>query len=136
VAIVIDASVAVGWFAPSQSSTLTDAALTEASQVGGLVPAHFAIEVLRVLRRFERRGLLQQPAIETSLKELEEIGLSVDKTNPIERLAEIQRIARRTSLSAADAGYLDLAIRNNLPLATRDGALARVAGSMGVLFQV
>jgi predicted nucleic acid-binding protein len=93
---------------------------------------HFAIQVLRALRRF---GLLKQQAIETSLKELEEMGLSVDDANPIERLAEIQTIARLTSLSAADAGYLDLAIRNNMPLATRDKALARAAGSVGILFQ-
>jgi predicted nucleic acid-binding protein len=135
VAIVIDASVAVGWFAPSQSSTLTDVALTAASESGGIVPAHFAIEVLRALRRFERRGLLTQAAIRAGIQQLQELGLSVDAANPIERLTEIQRIALHMSLTAGDAAYLDIAVRNNIPLATRDEALARAAGSMGLLFQ-
>jgi predicted nucleic acid-binding protein len=132
VALVVDASVAVGWFVPSQSSALTRAALEAAAESGGVVPAHFAIEVLRALRRSERRGLLLSAEILISVENLEQIGLHVDGANPIERLAAIQRIAKRTALTASDAAYLDVAVRHNIALATRDAALARGASSIGV----
>ncbi|HLH50264.1 MAG TPA: type II toxin-antitoxin system VapC family toxin [Roseiarcus sp.] len=135
-ALVIDASVAVGWFVPAQATALTDAALTAVSEAGGVAPPHFAIEVLRVLRRCERRGHMPLKAISASLRELENLGLAIDEADPISRLAEIHRLSQRTSLAVADAAYLDVAARSNIPLATRDSALARAAQSIGVpLFQ-
>ncbi|GEM_PF-4934632 len=131
-ALVIDASVAVGWIAPSQSNALTRAALKAAAESGGVVPAHFAMEVLRALRRLERRRLLQSKALVTGLQDLEQIGLRVDDANPIERLVAIHKIAEQNGLTAADAAYLDLATRAGMAIATIDSALARAAEVIGV----
>jgi predicted nucleic acid-binding protein len=41
-------------------------------------------------------------------------------------------LARRQSLRIADAAFLELAMRMNLPLATQDIALARAATRTGI----
>ena len=47
-------------------------------------------------------------------------------------LGETLGIARRYKLSAYDAGYLELALRKGLPLATLDADLAKAAKKAGV----
>ena len=47
-------------------------------------------------------------------------------------MAEILDLARAERLTSYDAAYLDLALRQNLPLATRDGDLAAAARRIGV----
>jgi predicted nucleic acid-binding protein len=41
-------------------------------------------------------------------------------------------LARQQNLSAYDAAYLELAVREGLPLATRDGQLKKAARAVGV----
>jgi predicted nucleic acid-binding protein len=47
-------------------------------------------------------------------------------------LSEILNLARREGITSYDAAYLDLALREGLPLATRDAALAEAARRVGV----
>ena len=47
-------------------------------------------------------------------------------------LGPILSLAQGQALSAYDAAYLDLAIHDGLPLATRDKALRRAARALGV----
>ena len=40
---------------------------------------------------------------------------------------------RRHGLSAYDAGYLELALRKRIPIASNDGGLAQAAAALGML---
>lgn len=52
---------------------------------------------------------------------------------PVARaLGPVLALARAHRLSAYDAAYLELAIREGLPLATRDAALRSAAADVGV----
>jgi predicted nucleic acid-binding protein len=46
-------------------------------------------------------------------------------------MIELYRLSQRTQLSIYDAGYLELALRSGLPLATGDKALALAARNAG-----
>jgi predicted nucleic acid-binding protein len=112
-AIVVDASVAVGWIARTQATPLTSAALSLVAREFGCVPSYFGIEVARALRHHERRNLLT--------------------ADLVDRVSDIIALARRHGLRIADAAYLELAVRTALPLATRDVSLARAAEATGVV---
>jgi predicted nucleic acid-binding protein len=130
-ALVVDASVAFGWLVRTQATSLTRAALDAVEEDSGWVPAHFAIEIARSLRTHERRNQLSPTMVDQAVVLLQQQWLHVDAADPVEQIPRVVLLARRYLLRVADAGYLDLALRLNLPLATRDAALARAAEAAG-----
>jgi predicted nucleic acid-binding protein len=132
-AVVIDASVALGWIARTQATALTDAALTAVTREIGCVPGHFAIEVARALRSQERRNLLPADLVDTALAQLQALPLREDSAKSLDTVTDVVALARRHALRVADAAYLELALRAALPLATRDTSLAHAAETAGVV---
>ena len=124
---VLDASVAVAWCAPSQATALTKVALLKVIADGALVPASFWYE----LSRLRRRGIVAQAEIDAFIENLLELDFSVDPARDVAEMIELYRLSQRTQLSIYDAGYLELALRRGLPLATGDKALALAARNAG-----
>src|SRR5207249_3195629 len=124
---------AMGRLLASQASLMTVAAENALAHNNiGWVPSHFGIEVARTLRNQERRGLITPEIVDNALTHLRELSLKQDVGATIAELATIVALARRHTLRVVDAGYLELALRLGLPLATRDMSLARAAGAAGV----
>lgn len=128
---VVDASIAMGWLLRSQTSRLTIAAEEALMDGSGWIPDHFGIEIARALRNHERRVLLRPSLLDEALFQLRRLPLKPDPERMLHRLADVVGLARRHGLRVADAGYLDLALRLNLPLATRDAPLALAAEAAG-----
>lgn len=131
-ALIVDASVGVGWIVLSQETPLTTAALLHVRENSGFIPAHFAMEVARALRRLERRRLIVSEAVDRGLQKLRQLHLIQDDEDPLDTLPAVILHARTHSLKAADAAYLEFAMRKGYPLATRDEALATAAETAGV----
>jgi predicted nucleic acid-binding protein len=131
-ALVVDASIAMGWIARTQATPLTDAALSLVAREFGCVPSYFGLEVARALRAHERRGLLAPDVVDIGLAQLQALPLREDGSRTLDRVQDIVALARRHELRIADAAYLELALRTTLPRATRDAALARAAKAAGV----
>lgn len=130
-AIVIDASIAMGWLAPSQTTPMSKAALAIVGREAGIVPRHFAIEVARALRGLERRNLISPELVDVAPIDLRSLRLRQDSQEMFDLLPAIVALARRYTLRVADAAYLELATRVAAPLATRDAALAQAAVAAG-----
>ena len=130
--IVVDASVALGWLFTNQSSKLTHAALDHATDLGAIVPAHFSFEIGMVLRARERLRGLSRHELNEMVADLQALNMTVDNAHPVGLIGVIAALSCQQSIKYADAGYLELAIRRNLPLATRDAALANAAKAVGV----
>lgn len=126
--LVIDASFAAGWFLPDEANVEADAIARRLTTDRGLVPSLFGHELRNLLLTAHRRGRLPSGALFAQLSNLERFPL-ID-CGPGNG-AEIVRLAIAHSLSAYDAAYLDLALRESVPLATRDRALAAAARDAG-----
>jgi predicted nucleic acid-binding protein len=63
---------------------------------------------------------------------LEALDISTDAETSLRALHDTLDLARRYSLSAYDAAYLELALRKSLPLATLDAQLNAAARQAGV----
>jgi predicted nucleic acid-binding protein len=129
--VVVDASVAMGWLVQSQATSLTEAAAREVAEHHGLVPAHFALEMVRALRRRERRNLMTAAAADARLRQLSALHLRQDDSNALDLAERIVGLARSQELRLSDAAYLELALRTGHALATQDVALARAAIATG-----
>lgn len=99
----------------------------------GAVPALWHLEVANGLVMAERRGDLDVVDIKVALEQIvaaTQGGIDTDaKLIPV---SEALGDARATGLTAYDAAYLSLALREALPLATLDQALQAAARRAGV----
>jgi predicted nucleic acid-binding protein len=95
-----------------------------------LVPSTWPIEVANVLAVGERHKRL--PRIEASqfLRLLDHFPIEVDSRSPSAAMRDVLGIAREYRSSAYDVCYIELAIRANLPLATLDKSLRKVAANL------
>jgi predicted nucleic acid-binding protein len=132
-AFVADASVAVSWSLSSQSSALTDQLLDDVV-AGGVVavPSLWPYEVANSLVFLLRRRRIQKDDYAAARSLLSRISVSIDEEGP--RLAgnRVADLALEYGLTVYDAAYLELAVRKQLPLASRDGDLNRAARRFGV----
>jgi len=130
---VLDASVTLCWCFENQATVYTEevfermAAGDEAS-----VPFVWPLEVANALVRAERRKTLKVAQVTGFLEELSAWPIQVDTMGVGRTFQELLSVARLQNLSAYDAAYLELAIREGLPLATLDAELRKAARVVGV----
>ena len=132
-AFVVDASMAFAWVLPSQASSGAEALLKRVEDGAEIVvPSLWFLEVANGLLVAERRKTISAPERRVALERLSALALAIDEDNPRNAFARTSALAEQYGLSVYDAAYLELAIRRNLPLGTRDRALHSAAERSGV----
>ena len=97
-----------------------------------LVPAVWSLEIANAVLVGERRKRLHQPEIKQFTTLLENLSL-VEDTRPVaNHINDVLPLARKYGLTAYDAAYLELSIRNSAPLATLDVRMRKAAKQTGV----
>lgn len=130
--MVIDASVALCRCFPDKRSTYADKILGELGEKQALVPSLWAIELANSLLVSERRKRLTVADIANFLDILKDLPVDTDDESAPRALSDTWPLARRLGLSTYDACYLELAMREGLPLATLDAQMKRAARAAGV----
>jgi len=90
------------------------------------------LELANGLIGAQRRGRIDQAGIEAFLSHLTIYAISVDVETIPRAWTKTLDLAVHHGLSAYDAAYLELALRRDLPLATKDRALIEAARRAGV----
>jgi predicted nucleic acid-binding protein len=90
------------------------------------------LEVSNALLRAERRKALRTAQLNGFLEQLSAWPIQVDTVGVGRAFHQILGVARQQNLSAYDASYLELAIREGLPLVTADEKLRNAAQAAGV----
>lgn len=109
----------------------------DAAEAGAaiVVPSVWPLEVGNGLLVAERRGRLDGNGLARFLALLGDLGVSVDQGSLPYTMETTLPLARKHRLTVYDAAYLELALREQCPLATLDRRLieACAAASAGVL---
>src|ERR1700760_287735 len=121
---VLDASIAACWAFDDEGHPAAALALGRIRSDEACVPSVWWFEIRNVLIVNERRGRITEADVALFLRSLSRLNVTIDRT-PGE--SAVLALARRHRLSAYDAGYLELAQREQIPLATLDTALAGAA---------
>lgn len=134
--LVLDASIALAWGLPDESSDFADAVLAAVQVSGARVPSLWVTEVLNgalMAERRERFTAEEGVRFLTTLAKLHRSRkLTVVETQPARAFSRIGPLAREHGLTAYDAAYLHLADSESLPLAATDKALVAAARKAGV----
>ena len=130
VGFVLDSSVALGAFFEDEQDAYSVAVWQSLTAAQAVVPALWHLEMGNILSRALRAGRISAQALDDSWQLLAQVGL---QTVPVEGQARhwTQRAAD-WGLTAYDACYLDTALQQRLPLATKDKQLADAARRIGV----
>ncbi|HWK46823.1 MAG TPA: type II toxin-antitoxin system VapC family toxin [Stellaceae bacterium] len=131
-ACVLDSAVALAWFLPGEGNAAIGAVLDQVAEAGALVPGPWPLEIANVLLMAERRQRITQAQRARALTGLGALSITIDHETAARAWTGIIDLAQAQSLTVYDAGYLELALRSGLPLATLDQALARAGRATGV----
>ena len=129
---VLDSSVTMAWVLRDEQSAQADAALEQVAEIGGIAPALWWVEVRNVLVIAERRGRLTQEDTAAAVQAIDALCIHLDHAPDNASLDRSLPLARTHGLSAYDALYLELAIRQQRPLATLDRKLSAAAQAEGI----
>ena len=132
-AFVVDASMAFAWVLPSQASAAAEAWLKRVEEGDeAVVPPLWFLEVANGLLVAERRKTIVATERMLALERLSSLPLTIDEAHARDAFGRVSALAEKYGLSVYDAAYLEVAIRRNLPLGTRDRALRSAAELSGI----
>jgi len=129
---VIDNSIVMAWCFNDAEDDYADAVLEGLETSKALAPAVWPLETGNVLLVAERRQRINRAATVRFLELLDALSIQVEHESPERMFKEVVSLAREQEISTYDASYLDLAMRRDLPLATRDSALVKAAHRCGI----
>lgn len=132
---MLDASVALAWCLTDEATDYSERVLDLLRSADAVVPTIWPLEVANVLVASERRRRLTVDQTGVFLRTLRELPIRIDARPPGLDLDLLVRIAREQSLSAYDASYLEVAVREQLHLVTQDQRLRASASSLGLLLE-
>ena len=129
---VLDASIILTWCFPDEESQKAEE-ISERIAAGerAVVPAFWRHEMLNALLVGERRKRLTPELTQAFIDDLDPLDVDVPATSAIVFNAT-QALCRKHGLTAYDAAYLEIAIRETNALATVDEDLRRAAIAEGV----
>jgi len=132
---VLDNSVSMRWLMPSlkpDDQKYADAVLDSISTAVAIVPTLWRLEVANVLLVSEKRNSIAPEASAVFLDQLQSLPITLDSQTTARVFGDTMTVARQSNLTSYDAAYLELALREELPLASLDSDLLKAAKKMGV----
>jgi len=134
VKFVLDNSITMKWFFGDGKKEDLDyaiAVLETMKEAEASVPAIWGLEVSNVIAKAEAKGLVTEARSAVFIEMLKDLDIQPDMQTYLYSLNDILNLARRYGLSAYDASYLELALRENIPLATLDEDLIKAVNKSG-----
>ena len=134
-AFVLDASIALAWFLPDETSTPAQTVLARIADEDVCAPAIWPLEIASALLMAERRKRISTVERLELLEQLAALPVLLDQPFTAADLPALSDVAREYGLSIYDACYLQLAQSRRIALATLDSELraAAVRGRVATL---
>lgn len=129
---VLDCSVAVSWIISDEADANSTALLERLGDEEAFVPNLWRLELANVLIQAEKRGRISQADSMAAFGFLDALPIRTDDQTDARAFREIQSLARSRKLTTYGAAYLELALRLNLPLATKHKAVRKAAKKLDV----
>ena len=97
-----------------------------------IVPSIWALEITNAVLVAERRKRVKPQDVRRFVELLGGLTIIEDSQSVTDTVRHVLPLAREYNLSAYDAAYLDVAVRQGAPLATLDSALQKAGRSAGL----
>jgi len=132
VRFVLDASMTLTWCFNDVRSEYKEKVLVALIDGEAIVPAIWKLEILNVLAFAERRSRLTRAESEQFLAVLNKLAITEDDNDASGITERILALGRDYQLASYDAAYLELAVREGLPIATIDSGMLKAMAALGI----
>jgi len=129
---VVDNSVVMSWCFEDEASPYTEAVLDALRRRRAVAPALWVYEAANALAVAVRRKRLKRDAALGFSEIIQRLPIETAPAPDRAAVAVLFDAALTSGLSAYDAAYVELALRERLPIATSDAQLRRAARAAGV----
>ncbi|MBI3344066.1 MAG: type II toxin-antitoxin system VapC family toxin [Gammaproteobacteria bacterium] len=129
---VLDCSVTMSWAFDEERDACSDASLELLREGDAWAPAIWSLEVMNCLLVAERTRRLTRAKVDYFTNRISKFRIHIRSIEFAPVITVLLPLAREYKLSSYDAAYLELAMREGLPLATRDGRLKAAAKRAGL----
>jgi len=136
VSFVLDNSVAMRWLLPSTKAgdqKYANAVLASLTGTTALVPSLWHLEAANVMLGGRVNAVLEVGDMERFIAQLESLPIEVDALTAKQAFNRTLSLAQAYGISSYDASYLELAMREGVPLATLDKDLLKAARKANVV---
>ena len=131
---VLDCSVTMAWLFEDETSAMTDAILGQLEKASAIVPSIWPLEVANVLVHAVHHKRITNIQAAHFIDALAKLPIHVDEFTTTRAMHSIYALAHEEKLTIYDAAYLDLAIREQIPIATQDKDLLKAAKKLKIAF--
>ncbi len=131
-AFILDCSVTMTWCFPDEATAYSQAVQDKLLEAKAVVPTIWPYEVANILCLAERKKHITNAQAVRFKNLLKQTWIIIDNLSTDQIMSEVLDLAREQNLTVYDAAYLELAMREALPLATLDKALQNAAQKVGV----
>lgn len=129
---VLDNSVVMRWLMGDIGDGYAFEVMGRLEDRPAVAPSIWPLELANAVAVAERRRLLTRAKADAFLRLVAALPITVVVDPPGRALGGVLELARMHALSSYDATYLDLALREGLPIATLDGGLRRAVEACSV----
>lgn len=130
--LVLDSSATLAWIYRDERSEPIERLFETIVAVGAWAPAIWRLEVANGLQQGIRRRRIDQAFRDGALKDLIDLGISIDLDTDYFAWSATLALSDRFKLTLYDACYLELAQRRGLPLASLDRDLRAAGAALGL----
>lgn len=131
-AFVLDNSISASWILEDEFDNYSSQILDKLLSEPAIVPGIWVLEITNTMVVGFRRKRISPAKQASTIELLRSLPITVESNHSQNDLDRLMQLAQTYSLSAYDAAYLDLAIRLELPLATKDSDLIKAAKAASV----
>lgn len=129
---VLDCSITMAWCFEDESSDYTDSILENFNEATALVPTIWSLEVANVLLLAKKNRRITEIQAASFIDALSALPIVVDQSTTSRAMHSIFVLAGQSDLTIYDAAYLELAIREKIPLLTLDKGLIKAAKKLHI----
>lgn len=126
-AVVVDASVSTAWLFKEQATPTSEAVARALRDGVMVVPALWLWETANIVARAVRLGRVSREGAAAHFRHLGGLRVRIVPATASAAFGPTTELAMKHGLTAYDAAYLEIAVRERLPLATLDAELSKSA---------
>ncbi len=131
-AFVLDCSITMAWCFEDESNDQSDKILESLRNATAVVPNIWSLEISNVLLQAKKKKRINDFQVASFIDALSALPIIIDASTSTRAMHSIFLLANKTNLTIYDAAYLELALRENIPLVTLDKDLIRAARELDV----
>lgn len=129
---VLDCSITMAWCFEEERRDFTEAILESLTNTTAIVPTIWPLEVANVLLISKKHKRITEVQSASFIDALSALPIVVDQSTTSRAMHSIFILAGQADLTSYDAAYLELAIREGIPLLTLDKGLIKAAKKLNI----